>query len=56
MLRSFLLFGLVTLQIVAAAQTVKQRSTNNVIPKPVSFIPAKGTFTLTKSSAIFCYR
>lgn len=53
MLRSFLLFGLVTLQIVAAAQTVKQRSTNNVIPKPVSFIPAKGTFTLTKSSAIF---
>ena len=48
MLRSFLLFGLVTLQIVAAAQTVKQRSTNNVIPKPVSFIPAKGNLHTDK--------
>src|SRR5674476_1143752 len=53
MLRSILMFSLITLQTMAMALSPAALSDVSIIPKPVSVIPAKGTFTLTDKSAIF---
>ena len=52
MLRSILLFGLITLQMFAMAMLPTELSDSGIIPKPVSVIPATGIFTLTEKSAI----
>lgn len=53
MLRSILMFSLITLQTMAMALSPAVLSDVSIIPKPVSVIPAKGTFSLTDKSAIF---
>ena len=53
MLRSILMFSLITLQTMAMALSPAALSDVSIIPKPVSVTPAKGTFTLTDKSAIF---
>lgn len=52
MLRSILMFSLITLQTMAMASSPKGLLNSNVIPKPISVIQAKGTFNLTAKSAI----
>lgn len=51
--KSVVLIGLITLQLSASAVSSNPISRLGVIPKPVSYIPAKGTFTLTEECAIF---
>jgi len=51
MLKPIFLLGLMTLQMMAISQTVL--SDSGIIPKPVSVIPATGTFSLTEKSTIF---
>ena len=53
MLKTILLFSLISLQIIALALPPEGLSGNNVIPKPVSVIPATGTFTLSEKSVIY---
>jgi len=53
MLRSFLMFGLVTFQMVAMALQPATLSNISIIPKPVSVIPADGKFSLNDKSTIF---
>ncbi|MEI6678752.1 MAG: beta-N-acetylhexosaminidase [Mariniphaga sp.] len=53
MLRSILMFSLITLQTMAIALSPAVLSDVSLIPKPVSVIPAMGTFSLTDKSAIF---
>jgi hexosaminidase len=52
MLRSILLFSLITLQTMAIALSPAVLPDVNLIPKPVSFNVTKGTFVLTEKSAI----
>jgi len=51
LLKSIVLLGLMTSQLVAMSQTVLSDSC--LIPKPVSVIPAVGTFTLTENCNIY---
>lgn len=51
--RSVVLIGLITLQLSVSALFSKPLSGLGIIPKPVSYIPAKGTFTITEKCAIF---
>ena len=53
MLRSILMFSLITLQTMAMALSPAVLSDVSLIPKPVSVISAKGTFSLTDKSSIF---
>src|ERR1035437_4661138 len=51
LLKSIVLLGLMTSQLVAMSQTLL--SDSGLIPKPVSVIPAVGTFTLTENCNIY---
>jgi len=53
MLKSILMFSLITVQSLAMAFSPTVHSGLSVIPKPVSVIPADGTFSLTEKSVIF---
>ncbi len=53
MLRSILMLCLMSSQIIAMALPPSDLSGSGIIPKPVSVIPATGTFTLTGKSTIF---
>ena len=53
MLRSILMLSLMSLQIIVMAMPPSELTGSGVIPKPVSVIPATGTFTLSEKSTIF---
>ena len=53
MMRLILMLGFLTIQTIAMALSPTDLSGLSIIPKPVSVIPAKGTFSLTKKSVIY---
>ena len=52
-LRLILVTGFLILQVIAKGNSPADLSRLSIIPKPVSAIPEKGNFTLTKNSVIF---
>ncbi len=53
MVRSILMFSLISLQTMAMALSPATLTDVSIIPKPVSVIPANGTFSFTDKSVIF---